>query len=189
MPEAPRHSTCTWRSAATATSTAARPTAACIRVIPIPAVIGRAERALPATLSAHRRGFTARSPSVPKLARATSTTSATRSIPFIRPERRDALFGGQGSVLVESLVGTLCAPFTVALHCELSAHGSVGEHVQQSEDELLIVLDGEGTILVNSAARPVGAGSVVGLALGQRLAISNTADTPLRYLIVKAAHR
>jgi uncharacterized cupin superfamily protein len=107
-------------------------------------------------------------------------------IPFIRPERRDNLFGGRGFVLVESLVGEVCAPFTVALHCELSPHGRVGEHVQTSEDELCIVLAGEGTIHVNSVPKPVRAGSVVGLVLGQRLAIENAADVPLRYLIVKA---
>lgn len=107
-------------------------------------------------------------------------------IPFIRPERREALFGGRGFVLVESLVGEVCAPFTVALHCELSPCGRVGEHVQHNEDELCIVLSGEGAIQVDGVPRLVHAGSVVGLALGQRLAIENTADAPLRYLIVKA---
>ena len=110
-------------------------------------------------------------------------------IPFIRPDRREALFGGRGHVLVESLVGTVCAPFTVALNCELSAHGRVGEHVQNSEDELCIVLDGEGTIFVDGVAHSVRAGSVVGLVLKQRLAIENTSDAPLRYLIVKAVRR
>lgn len=108
-------------------------------------------------------------------------------IPFVRPERREALFGGDGFVLVESLVGNVCAPFTVALHCELSPRGHVGEHVQTSEDELCIVLAGEGAMHVNGVARPVRAGNVVGLLRGQRLAISNTTDAPLRYLIVKAA--
>lgn len=107
-------------------------------------------------------------------------------IPFVRPQRREALFGGRGEVLVESLLGDVCAPFTVALNCELSPHGFVGEHVQSNEDELCIVLDGEGTIRVDGAPRLVRAGSVVGLALGQRLSIENTSDAPLRYLIVKA---
>lgn len=89
-------------------------------------------------------------------------------------------------MLVESLLGDLCEPFTVALHCELSPHGYVGEHVQDREDELCIVLSGDGTISVDGAPRIVRAGSVVGLALGQRLAIENTSDAPLRYLIVKA---
>ncbi len=110
-------------------------------------------------------------------------------IPFNRAERRDGLFGGRGYVLVESLVGELCAPFTVALNCELSPHGSVGEHVQNAEDELCIVLSGEGTLRVQGVPRPVRAGSVVGLVLGQRLAIENTSDAPLRYLIVKALRR
>jgi mannose-6-phosphate isomerase-like protein (cupin superfamily) len=109
-----------------------------------------------------------------------------RMIPFNRPERRVNLFGGHGEVLVESLVGELCAPFTVALNCELSPRGKVGEHVQQHEDELCIVLGGEGVMQVNGAPRAVRAGSVVGLKLGQRLSIENTLDVPLRYLIVKA---
>lgn len=111
---------------------------------------------------------------------------AAAVIPFNHPERREALFGGRGFVLVESLLGALCAPFTVAVHCELSPHGSVGEHVQSTEDELCIVLSGAGTLRVQGVPRPVTAGSVVGLAVGQRLAIENTTDAPLRYLIVKA---
>jgi quercetin dioxygenase-like cupin family protein len=111
---------------------------------------------------------------------------AATVIPFIHPERREGLFGGRGFVLVESLVGELCAPFTVALHCELSPHGSVGEHVQSTEDELCIVLSGEGTLHVQGVPRRVSAGSVVGLSVGQSLAIENTTGAPLRYLIVKA---
>lgn len=107
-------------------------------------------------------------------------------IPFIRPDRREDLFGGRGQVLVESLRGDVCAPFTVALHCELSPHGRVGEHVQSREDELCIVLGGEGTIHVDGVPREVRAGSVVALPRGQRLAIENTSDAPLSYLIVKA---
>lgn len=110
-------------------------------------------------------------------------------IAFHRPERRDNLFGGRGFVLVESLVGDVCSPFTVALNCELSPYGRVGDHVQNSDDELVIVLSGEGRLEVNGVARAVHGGSVVGLPLGQRLAIENTADAPLRYLIVKAGRR
>lgn len=123
------------------------------------------------------------------LGRLLDVCDTRRVIPFVRPDRREALFGGSGFVLVESLSGQLCAPFTVALNCELSPHGEVGEHVQANEDELCIVLAGDGIMRVNGVSRPVRAGSVVGLPLGQRLAISNTADAPLRYLIVKAARK
>jgi mannose-6-phosphate isomerase-like protein (cupin superfamily) len=108
-------------------------------------------------------------------------------IPFRNPERREALFGGRGCVLVESLAGALCAPFSAAINCELDVAGRVGEHVQAEDDELVMVLGGEGLVFVNGASRAVHAGAVVAVTLGQRLAIENTGRVPLRYLIVKAA--
>jgi hypothetical protein len=60
-------------------------------------------------------------------------------------------------------------------------------HVQEQYPELLIAVTGVGSVRVDGELRAFGAGSVVELALGQTLAISNSSSQePLRYLIVKA---
>ena len=102
--------------------------------------------------------------------------------------RRD-LFGGEGVVRVWDL-GAAPAPFTAVLYCELAAGGRVGEHVQQSDDELIVVLAGEAVLYVDGRAHGCVAGNCVGLPLGARLAIDNASmDAPVRYLIVKARPR
>lgn len=107
--------------------------------------------------------------------------------PFQSPERRDHLFGGEGFVLVESLRGALCAPFSAALLCELSPGGQVGAHVQQSDSEIVIGLAGEAVLYVNDRPFPVVPGSVVALPFGHQLAIDNASiSEPFRYLIIKA---
>jgi quercetin dioxygenase-like cupin family protein len=109
------------------------------------------------------------------------------TIPFYQPERRHQLFGGTGDVLVESLRGSLCEPFSAALYCELSPGGRVGAHQQQTESEIIIGLEGEATLSVNSVRHVVSSGVLVSLPLGETLAIDNTSLTlPFRYLIIKA---
>ena len=79
-------------------------------------------------------------------------------------------------------------PFTAVLACELEAGGVVGRHVQQEFAEIVVFTEGRGRAVVGGAAREVGEGSVVPLALGQTLSIENLeAERPLRYLIIKAA--
>lgn len=106
-----------------------------------------------------------------------------------RAERRDALFGGTGSVLVQSLATTaLPAPFTAALLCELSPGGRVGAHVQQADSELILVVEGEAVLYVDGTAHALGPGGLVGLPLGSRLEIDNASiGEPCRYVIIKAS--
>ena len=78
--------------------------------------------------------------------------------------------------------------FSAVLACELEAGGSVGEHVQQASDEIVVVTGGTGTAQVNGAAQSLSSGSVVWLPLGAQLALQNDSDTDsLLYLIIKAA--
>lgn len=99
--------------------------------------------------------------------------------------RRD-LFGGRGVVKVWDL-GARTPPFTAVLFCELDPGGSVGVHVQDSDDEVVIVVGGRGSISVDGAARECATGGAVALPLRARLAIENlSGEEPLRYLIVKA---
>lgn len=113
--------------------------------------------------------------------------TARMTIPFNRPETRSKLFGGEGAVRVENLHGTLCAPFTAALHCDLSPGGSVGRHVQSDDDEIVIALAGDAVAYVNGAPRAMVPGAVVALPRGATLEIVNASVTdPFDYLIIKA---
>lgn len=105
------------------------------------------------------------------------------------PERREALFGGHGEVLVWDLLGAASfPPFTAVLACELAPGGSVGTHMQQQYPEIVIVLEGEGRAALDGTEVPVGTGTLITLPLGATLAITNGSDqVPLRYVIVKAA--
>jgi quercetin dioxygenase-like cupin family protein len=99
---------------------------------------------------------------------------------------RRELFGGRGEVQVWSLLEAAAEPFTVILSCELSAGGSVGNHVQQQYPEVVVGLGGRGQASVDGRVRPLGAGDVVHVPLGSVLALENSGEEPLRYLIIKA---
>lgn len=98
------------------------------------------------------------------------------------------LFGGQGEVRVEDVLGDdSLGSFTAVLRCELAPGGKVGRHMQQECPEVVIGLSGEGVARVDDATLPLVAGSIVRLPLGATLAIDNRSDIePLRYMIIKA---
>jgi quercetin dioxygenase-like cupin family protein len=104
------------------------------------------------------------------------------------PDRREALFGGAGEVLVWNLMGGAdLPPFTAVLACELAPGGRVGTHRQEHYPEIVVVTGGEGTAELDGEACPIGLGTVIALPLGSTLALTNgSAEQPLRYLIVKA---
>src|SRR5690606_36144870 len=102
-------------------------------------------------------------------------------------ERRD-LFGGCGVVRMWDLLRRQRAgTFTAVLACELEPGGSVGKHVQEGCDEIVIILAGEGTAHVNDQVETLAPGHVVSLPCGATLALSNTGEQLLEYVIVKAA--
>lgn len=111
--------------------------------------------------------------------------------PFAAPPvaypQRD-LFGGTGEVMVVDLLGqTPIAPFQAALACELAPGGRVGDHVQESYPEIVIITSGDALISVDGMARRLGPGGLVALSLGRVLAIANASATaPLTYIIIKA---
>lgn len=99
--------------------------------------------------------------------------------------RRD-LFGGTGVVRVWNLGGQV-PPFTAVLWCELEGGGRVGKHRQETDDEVVVVVAGRGSIRVDGVEQAVGPGSSVGVRLGALLEIENGEPAaPLQYLIVKA---
>ena len=104
-----------------------------------------------------------------------------------RASVRKELFGGTGSVRVWDL-GAATPPFTAVLYCELDPGGRVGEHVQESDHEVVIVVAGEAVLYVDGRPRGSVPGDAVALPLGSRLAIDNASPSAsVRYLIVKAS--
>lgn len=84
-------------------------------------------------------------------------------------------------------LGARTAPFTAVLYCELDPGGAVGTHVQETDDEVVIVVGGVGSIVVDGLAQRCAVGGAIAVPLRSRLAIENlSAEEPLRYLIVKA---
>jgi mannose-6-phosphate isomerase-like protein (cupin superfamily) len=103
-----------------------------------------------------------------------------------QPDRRQALFGGEGEVRVWSLMDGALPPFDCVLGCELDAGGSVGVHVQDRCSEVVIVTEGHGEAKVGNATVPLAPGAVVRLPLGEKLGLTNGSEVDqLRYLIVK----
>jgi quercetin dioxygenase-like cupin family protein len=104
-----------------------------------------------------------------------------------RASVRHALFGGTGAVRVWDL-GATTPPFTAVLYCELDPGGRVGEHVQQTDQEVVVLVAGEAVLYVDGRARPCVAGDAVALPLGSKLEIDNASPSePVRYVIVKAS--
>lgn len=100
---------------------------------------------------------------------------------------REALFGGRSAVRVWDLAPSPSRPFTAVLACELEPGGSVGTHRQEHFPELVIGVEGVGSVEVNGVPAAFASGSVVELPCGHTLAITNGSERePLRYLIVKA---
>ena len=88
---------------------------------------------------------------------------------------------------VWDLAPNAAAPFAAVLACELEPGGSVGAHVQEHFPEIVIGVEGTGSVQVNGARAELVGGRVVELPLGHTLAITNESERdPLRYLIVKA---
>jgi quercetin dioxygenase-like cupin family protein len=103
-----------------------------------------------------------------------------------RADARPALFGGEGVVRVWDL-GARTPPFSAVLFCALEGGGRVGKHRQDTDDEVVVVVGGEGVLYVDGRAHAAVRGTAVALPLGAVLEIDNASEgTPLEYLIVKA---
>jgi quercetin dioxygenase-like cupin family protein len=116
----------------------------------------------------------------------TETTRPRDPLDLARAVVHNALFGGSGAVRVWDLGGAT-PPFTAVLFCELEAGARVGEHVQQTDQEVVIVVAGEAVLYVDGRPRACIPGDAVALPLGSKLSIDNASPSAtVRYLIVKA---
>lgn len=103
-------------------------------------------------------------------------------------DRRESLFGAVGAVRVwELLPDEPTGPFAAALACALDGGGSVGSHVQSRDAEIVVCIEGNGTVVVAGVARAFTPGAVAYVPLGATLSLRNEDRERLRYLIIKAA--
>lgn len=96
-------------------------------------------------------------------------------------ELREKMRGGKGTVKVEhwftpeafGAKSRLCARLTVP------PGGSIGTHSHEAEDELYIVLSGQGIIIEDNSRIPVGAGDAILTGKGGAHGVENTGAEPL----------
>ena len=98
---------------------------------------------------------------------------------------RQDLFGGTGKVAVATILSG-SDPFVVTLWCALDVGGTVGPHRQSEHPEQIICVSGEGEVKISGGTRPFSAGDAHHVPLGAVLALKNTGDVALEYLIIKA---
>jgi mannose-6-phosphate isomerase-like protein (cupin superfamily) len=104
----------------------------------------------------------------------------------VLPAEIEGLFGGQGRFRRWSLFGPLDAPpFTVVAETEMAPGAFVGLHVQPDQQEILYVLEGQGTFRIDGREAAVSQGDAILARAGSNFGLRNTADGPLRYLVIK----
>ena len=97
------------------------------------------------------------------------------------------LFGGQGTVEIDSLLNQQGYPFSAVLWCSLEANGSVGKHRQQRDPEIILGISGKGVMTINGVQQSMHPQSLAFLPFGAVMSLVNSSDTePLVYVIIKA---
>ena len=64
---------------------------------------------------------------------------------------------------------------------------SIGEHLHSGDEEIYIILDGRGTMLVDGSSEDVSAGDVCITRSGHRHSLTNTGSAHMRLLVVGTA--
>jgi len=97
------------------------------------------------------------------------------------------LFGGQGTVEIDSLLIDKGQPFSAVLWCSLEVGGSIGKYCQQRDPEIILCISGKGEICIDSQVHSMTAKSLVYMPFGSVMSLLNTSETePFVYVIVKA---
>ncbi len=99
----------------------------------------------------------------------------------LQMEIRESMRGGKGSVKIEhwfkpEAFGAqvrLCSRMTIEPGC------SIGSHAHNGEDEIYLVLAGNGQIQENGEWVPIGAGDAILTGKGGTHGVENTGDKPL----------
>ncbi|MDD4101944.1 MAG: cupin domain-containing protein [Kiritimatiellae bacterium] len=99
----------------------------------------------------------------------------------MRAEMRENMRGGKGTVKVENWFAPEAFGAKVRLCARLTVPpgGSIGTHNHEDEDEIYIVLSGQGLIIEDNNRTPVGAGDAILTGKGGAHGVENTGTEPL----------
>jgi mannose-6-phosphate isomerase-like protein (cupin superfamily) len=61
---------------------------------------------------------------------------------------------------------------------------SIGEHAHKDDEEMYVILDGSGTMKIDSVTQPVVSGDICITRRGHSHSLANTGKSPMRFLVV-----
>ncbi|HEX9952144.1 MAG TPA: cupin domain-containing protein [Rubricoccaceae bacterium] len=97
--------------------------------------------------------------------------------------------GGAGAVVCREVLADYdraTAGFTLVHDDTLAPGVSVGEHRHVGDEEIYVILEGEGEMVVDGVVHAVGPGDVCVTRTGETHGITNTGEGELRVLVVGA---
>ncbi len=99
----------------------------------------------------------------------------------MRAELRENMRGGKGTVKVENWFAPEAFGAKVRLCARLTVPpgGSIGTHSHEAEDEIYIVLSGQGFIIEDNSRTPVSTGDAILTGKGGSHGVENTGTEPL----------
>lgn len=104
--------------------------------------------------------------------------------------RRDSFKGGAGGgwarFLIPADTKIAGSHFTMVAENTLDPGAEIGYHAHEGDDELFVILEGEGLYRENDAEVPVGPGDMLFLTRSNAHGLKNTGEKPLRLLAVIA---
>lgn len=95
--------------------------------------------------------------------------------------------GGTGVLRCTEYIGEYgraAAGFTFVHDNILVPGASVGEHRHTGDEEVYIILDGNGAMLIDGVPREVAAGDIAITRSGHTHSLTNTGTLPIRFLVV-----
>lgn len=108
----------------------------------------------------------------------------------IAPVRRDSFKGGRGGgwsrFLISPDTDVPGSHFRMIAENTLDCGAEIGYHIHESDDELFVILEGEGLYRENDVEVVVGPGDMLFLTRSGSHGLKNTGDGPLRILAVIA---
>jgi mannose-6-phosphate isomerase-like protein (cupin superfamily) len=104
-----------------------------------------------------------------------------------RPLDAVVAHGGEGRILFRRLLAAADfeSPCNFVDYAVVPPGASIGRHRHGENEELYLVLEGEGTLLLDGQQIPVRAGHVVLNRRGGEHGLVNTSDRPLRLFVVE----
>lgn len=100
-------------------------------------------------------------------------------------ERKESLFGGEGTVTVRSLLNgenEMYGKGRVFAHSTLQPGCSIGFHIHNNESETYYIYSGTGEFNDNGTVKTVRAGDVTFTGAGEGHGIKNTGTEPLEFI-------